>query len=174
MKQADSNNGGGDCETKLKQVQTRLEQAKTRAEQAEMRTEQAETRIEQAKTRAEQAETRTEHAELHAEKVEAVLQSVLHNEAIPIQGISSDLLKRLPEQGVNGDKGSLEQLSGRRRDILRLMAEGQNTKSIADLLKVSPKTVEYHRKKLMSQLNLNDIPSLVRYAIRVGLVPPEK
>lgn len=174
VKQGDSKDDGNDCEAQLKQAQARVEQAKTRAEQAETRTEQVETRIEQIKTRAEQAETRTEQAELHAEKVEAVLQSVLHKEDIPIQGVPTELLKRLPEPGVNGDKESLEQLTERQREILRLIAEGQNTKSIADLLKISPKTVEYHRMKLMAGLDLRDIPSLVRYAIRVGLIAPEK
>ena len=53
------------------------------------------------------------------------------------------------------------------------MAEGQNTKAIAELLKVSPKTVEYHRMKLMNALNVHDVPGLVRFALRVGLIPLE-
>jgi DNA-binding CsgD family transcriptional regulator len=59
-------------------------------------------------------------------------------------------------------------LTGRQREILQLIAEGQNTKGIAELLKVSPKTVEYHRMKLMNCLNVHDIPGLVRFALRVG------
>ena len=65
-------------------------------------------------------------------------------------------------------------MTGRQREVLQLIAEGQNTKGIGDILKVSPKTVEYHRMKLMDSLNLHDIPGLVRFALRVGLIPEEK
>jgi DNA-binding CsgD family transcriptional regulator len=54
-----------------------------------------------------------------------------------------------------------------------LIAEGQNTKRIAEILKVSPKTIEYHRLKLMAGLNVHDVPGLVRFALRVGLIPQE-
>jgi DNA-binding NarL/FixJ family response regulator len=56
---------------------------------------------------------------------------------------------------------------------MQLIAEGHNTKEIALLLKVSVKTVEAHRMQLMQRLGINDIPSLVRYAMRAGLVPGE-
>ena len=65
----------------------------------------------------------------------------------------------------------LEQLTIRQREILQLIAEGQNTKQIGGILKVSPKTVEYHRMKLMAGLKLYDIPGLVRFALRAGLIP---
>ena len=65
-------------------------------------------------------------------------------------------------------------MTSRQREILQLIAEGQNTKGIAEILKVSPKTVEYHRMKLMDCLNVHDIPGLVRFALRVGLIPQEK
>jgi starvation-inducible DNA-binding protein len=76
-------------------------------------------------------------------------------------------------QGIADRKSPLEQLTGRQREILQLIAEGQNTKGIAEILKVSPKTVEYHRMKLMDCLNVHDIPGLVRFALRVGLIPQE-
>ena len=71
-------------------------------------------------------------------------------------------------------KSPLEQLTGRQREILQLIAEGQNTKGIAEILKLSPKTVEYHRIKLMDCLNVHDVPGLVRFALRVGLVSQER
>jgi DNA-binding NarL/FixJ family response regulator len=76
--------------------------------------------------------------------------------------------------GIAGQGSPLEKLTARQREILQLIAEGQNTKQIGDLLKVSPKTIEYHRMKLMDRLNLHDIPGLVRFALRVGLIPEEK
>ena len=79
----------------------------------------------------------------------------------------------MPVNGIAGRKSPLEKLTDRQREVLQLIAEGQNTKSIAELLKVSPKTVEYHRMKLMTGLNMHDIPGLVRFALRTGLVSQE-
>lgn len=67
----------------------------------------------------------------------------------------------------------LEKLTPRQREIMQLIAEGNNTKEVAFLLKLSVKTVEAHRTQLMRRLGINDIPSLVRYAMRAGLVPLE-
>jgi DNA-binding NarL/FixJ family response regulator len=83
------------------------------------------------------------------------------------------LLKKLPVDGIADQRSPLQQLTGRQREILQLIAEGQNTKKIGEILKVSPKTVEYHRMKLMDSLNVHDIPGLVRFALRVGLIPQE-
>jgi DNA-binding NarL/FixJ family response regulator len=63
-----------------------------------------------------------------------------------------------------------ERLTPRQREILQLIAEGATTQDIAQTLKVSVKTVETHRAQLMDRLDLHDVASLVRYAIRVGLV----
>jgi len=67
----------------------------------------------------------------------------------------------------------LEQLTFRQREILQLVAKGQNTKQIADLLGISVKTVEAHRLKLMRGLKIDNVPGLVRFAIRTGLVSSE-
>ena len=80
---------------------------------------------------------------------------------------------KFPLRGITSRSSPLERLTPRQREILQLIAEGQNTKQIGDLLKVSPKTVEYHRMKLMVSLNVHDIPGLVRFALRVGLIPEE-
>ncbi|PYK26378.1 MAG: hypothetical protein DME59_07855 [Verrucomicrobia bacterium] len=67
----------------------------------------------------------------------------------------------------------LEQLTFRQREILQLVAKGQNTKQIADLLGISGKTVEAHRLQLMRRLKIDNVPVLVRFAIRTGLVSSE-
>ena len=74
---------------------------------------------------------------------------------------------------VGGEAGSLKQLTPRQREILQLIAEGNNTKEIAYLLGISVKTVETHRLQLMARLDIHDVPGLVRYAIRSGLVFPD-
>lgn len=75
---------------------------------------------------------------------------------------------------VGGPFSPLEQLTPRQREILQLIAEGKNTKEIADTLEISVKTVEAHRLQLMARLNIHDVPGLVRYAVRSGLVSAER
>jgi len=67
----------------------------------------------------------------------------------------------------------LDELTPRQREVLQLIGEGKNTKEIADLLGVSIKTVEAHRLRLMRRLGIHDLPGLVRFAIRTGLVSAE-
>ena len=106
-------------------------------------------------------------------ELETALQQVIRGEVYLSKEIAARLLKEIPAGGIADRKSPLEQLTGRQREILQLIAEGQNTKAIAELLKVSPKTVEYHRMKLMESLNVHDVPGLVRFALRVGLVAQE-
>ena len=63
-------------------------------------------------------------------------------------------------------------LTGREREVLQLIAEGHSSKEIAGLLGVSLKTIESHRANLMEKLNIHKVSSLVRFAIRSGLVAP--
>jgi len=87
--------------------------------------------------------------------------------------IASQFLKKFPLQHIARSTSPLEQLTSRQREILQLLAECQTTKAIAPILKLSEKTVEYHRAKLMARLNIFDIPGLVRFALRTGLVAQE-
>jgi Response regulator containing a CheY-like receiver domain and an HTH DNA-binding domain len=64
-------------------------------------------------------------------------------------------------------------LTPRQREILQLVAEGKSTKEIAFALEISVKTVETHRAQIMERLDIHDVPSLVKYAMRTGLIPPE-
>ena len=106
-------------------------------------------------------------------EMQAALKRVVGGEIYLSREISARLLKKLPLQQIARSKSPLEQLTGRQREILQLIAEGQTTKAIALILKVSPKTVEYHRAQLMQRLNIFDIPGLVRFALRAGLISQE-
>ncbi|HUE82537.1 MAG TPA: LuxR C-terminal-related transcriptional regulator [Pyrinomonadaceae bacterium] len=64
----------------------------------------------------------------------------------------------------------LIRLSNRQREVLKLIAEGNSTKKIALILKISIKTVETHRRMLMDRLDIHDVAGLVRYALRAGLI----
>jgi DNA-binding NarL/FixJ family response regulator len=65
---------------------------------------------------------------------------------------------------------SIGNLTPRQREILRMIAEGKSTKQIALDLNISVKTVDTHRSLLMKRLNVHDLASLVRYAVKIGLV----
>jgi DNA-binding CsgD family transcriptional regulator len=161
--------------TRTELTRTRIELAKTRREQAKTRAELAKTRTEQTKTRAELTKTRKGKTGIRTKQVEKAVQRVVHKEFDMHdrhQKISAPLKE--PHSSEFADqKNALEQLTGRQREILQLIAESQNTKQIAGILKVSSKTVEYHRRKLMAVLDVHDVPGLVRFAMRAGLVPPE-
>lgn len=65
-----------------------------------------------------------------------------------------------------------EPLSSRERQVLQLIAEGKSTKDVASLLGISVKTAESHRSRLMQKLDIHETATLVRYAVRKGLVEP--
>ena len=67
----------------------------------------------------------------------------------------------------------LRKLTPRQLEVLRLVATGHTTREIARRLKLSAKTVESHRGEVMKRLAMHDVVALVRYAVRVGLVPGE-
>jgi DNA-binding NarL/FixJ family response regulator len=66
----------------------------------------------------------------------------------------------------------LHKLTERQVEVLILVAEGHRTREIAKRLRLSVKTVESHRGEIMKRLKMHDVVSLVRYAMRVGLVTP--
>jgi two-component system, NarL family, response regulator NreC len=63
-------------------------------------------------------------------------------------------------------------LTSRERQVLQLIAEGKSTKDVASLLGISVKTAESHRTRLMQKLDIHETASLVRYAVRRGIVEP--
>ena len=72
----------------------------------------------------------------------------------------------------SGEITAYERLTPRLREVLRMIGEGSSTKEIASKLKLSSKTVEFHRTRLMKRLEIHGVAGLVRYAIRVGVIPP--
>lgn len=63
-----------------------------------------------------------------------------------------------------------QQLTDREREVLKLVAEGHTTQEIADILVLSPKTVEGHKTNLMEKLDIRNKTELIKYAIRKGIV----
>jgi DNA-binding NarL/FixJ family response regulator len=71
-----------------------------------------------------------------------------------------------------GEKGPRDPLTPRELDVVKLIAEAYTNKQIAEILKVSEKTVESHRANVLAKLGMRDRVELVRYAIRRGLIDP--
>jgi DNA-binding NarL/FixJ family response regulator len=65
----------------------------------------------------------------------------------------------------------LHALTDRQIQVLKLVAEGRRTREIAKQLGLSIKTIESHRSEIMKRIRIHDVVSLVRFAIRVGLIP---
>ncbi len=88
--------------------------------------------------------------------------------------LSPSIAKLLVEDYRSGDKRGnsdpYQQLTPRERDVIKLIAEGYTTQQIADMLVVSPKTVEGHRTNLMAKLGLRNRVELVKYAVRKGII----
>ncbi len=72
--------------------------------------------------------------------------------------------------GTEGEKSSYQLLTDRERETLTLIAEGHTAREIAEVLVVSPKTVEWYKTNLMNKLNLHSRADLIKYAIRKRLV----
>ncbi len=75
---------------------------------------------------------------------------------------------------LRADRALIDCLTPRQREILQLLAERHRTKEIAHIMNISVKTVETHRAQLMDRLDIYDVPGLVRFAIRAGLVSLEE
>lgn len=83
--------------------------------------------------------------------------------------VSDRFLGRPLAPGENPSK-LFSALTPRQREVLQLVAEGKSAKEIASLLFISVKTVEFHKKHLMEELNLRSSAELVRYAVEHGWV----
>lgn len=103
-----------------------------------------------------------------SQELERALSAVTAGQRYLDSHISAEALQRHLDRTT--EEGVQEVLTARQREILQLIAESLGTKEIAHRLGVSAKTVETHRRELMQRLNIHDVPGLVRYAIRMGIV----
>jgi DNA-binding NarL/FixJ family response regulator len=71
---------------------------------------------------------------------------------------------------TDGDKDPYQQLTDREREVLKLIAEGHTAREIADMLVVSPKTVEWYKTSLMNKLNIHNKTDLIKFAIRKRII----
>ena len=98
------------------------------------------------------------------------IQSVLQGQQYLTPLITKDVLDSVfkPSTGKRGKPASTA-LTPRQREVLQLVAEGRGTKEIATILSVSVKTVEFHRFRIMQQLDIHTTADLTKYAITHGI-----
>jgi DNA-binding NarL/FixJ family response regulator len=103
------------------------------------------------------------------ELCEAIRQVRLGN-----QYLSPPLARRLNSQRIDTFmNGAARELTERETEVLKLIAEGLSNREIADVLKISIKTVEKHRQGTMNKLDIHEVAGLTRYALAKGLVQPK-
>ncbi len=101
------------------------------------------------------------------EDVVSAIEAVIRGETyLSPKATSLAIGHMLMGEGIAGS--SLDILSPREQEILQLIVEGKTNKEIAKALFLSPKTVDNHRASIMRKLEVHDVPSLVKYAIRAG------
>jgi two-component system response regulator NreC len=104
---------------------------------------------------------------------EDVIQAVKRanaGEAVLHPSVAKLLIKDYLARVAKGEETSFDTLSDREREILKMIAEGQTNREIAESLFLSIKTVQAHRANLMRKLGMHDRTELVKYAIRKGII----
>ena len=97
--------------------------------------------------------------------------AALRGEPFLYPGALSTIIREfLSRRDGQDDEASV--LSSREEEVLKLIAEGHSGRDIAQLLFISPKTVERHRANILTKLGLKDRLELTKYAIRAGLIEP--
>lgn len=99
----------------------------------------------------------------------AAIRAVAAGDAFVSPSVAKLLVQDARRDG-GGERTSGDALTVREREVLQLVAEGHSTQAIAQLLHLSPKTVEGHRGHLMQKLGVPNVAGLVRHAVRLGLV----
>jgi DNA-binding NarL/FixJ family response regulator len=107
------------------------------------------------------------------EELAKAIRIVLEDKIYLSPSISGVVVEDYIHRLAQTDFAGFEVLSDREREVLQLMAEGHSTKQIATKLHISVKTVETHRRQIMSKLNIHTVAELTKYAIRKGLTSLE-
>jgi two-component system response regulator NreC len=99
------------------------------------------------------------------------IQAVYRGESFLSPSAAAALVEECQQKPAS-DSGQdpYEQLTDREREVLKLVVEGHTTREIADMLIVSPKTVEWYKTSLMKKLNIHNRTDLIRFAIRKQII----
>jgi len=100
----------------------------------------------------------------HSELLQAV-KKVLLGKRFITEKIAEEL-----ENVSDTRRDPIRKLTGRQREVLQLLAEGRSAKEVADILCISPRTVEFHKYRIMEELGLSSSAELVQYSIKQGII----
>ncbi|HEX6736568.1 MAG TPA: response regulator transcription factor [Azonexus sp.] len=106
------------------------------------------------------------HKDFLLEELKAAMAAVMNG----ARYLSPKLLSIMEARKRPGLHSGGNNLTKRQAEILRLVASGRTTKEIARSLGISPKTVEFHRARLMERLGVHEVTALTRFAIQAGIV----
>jgi two-component system response regulator NreC len=107
------------------------------------------------------------------EELVKAIRTVVSHKTYLSPGVSDIVIRDFVTGWQTTNTSAFSVLSAREREVLQLMAEGKTTNQIADGLCVSVKTVEAHRKQVMTKLGIHSVAELTKYAIRQGLTSLE-
>jgi len=108
-----------------------------------------------------------------ATELPQAIEAVLKGHTYLAPAITGPILKKVSRPGQPEIKSALMDLTPRQREVLQLIAEGKSTKEVAYLLGVSVKTVDFHKARIMEQLDLHSTPALIKFAFAEGLASAE-
>ena len=100
----------------------------------------------------------------------AAIRAVYRGEALLSPIVTKAVLEDYLSQQTENTTSGYDCLSLREKEVLRLTVEGKTTREMAEMLHLSPKTVEKHRASMMHKLGLQSLPELIKYALRKGLI----
>jgi DNA-binding NarL/FixJ family response regulator len=112
--------------------------------------------------------------DIDADELERAIRAVARGERYLTHSVSELIIDKALHPNDPQTASAQQGLSPRQRRVLQLVAEGKSSREIAALLNLSIKTVETHRSHLMQRLDIYEVAGLTRYAIRTGLVEPER
>ena len=104
-----------------------------------------------------------------SDELVTAIKSVLQGRTYVTPMIAGELMDGYRHASKELDNSKLE-FTPRQREVLQLVVEGKSAAQIADLLCISPRTVEYHKYKMMEKLNLKSSADLIRYAVKHSLL----
>ncbi len=105
-----------------------------------------------------------------AEELREAIQSVLEGKTYFGKGVNATVQEEFVHYARHASAQNPGNLSDREVEVLRLLAQGENAKSIADRLKISSKTVDAHRRKIMEKLKIDNLADLIKYAMREKII----
>ena len=104
-------------------------------------------------------------------ELSSAIQAAYRGESFLSPTAASSLIEEFQQKtGGEGEKDPYQHLTDREREVLKLVAEGCTIKEIADMLVVSPKTVEWYKTSLMHKLNIHNKTDLIKFAIRKRII----